>query len=192
MYRLFIKEVGGSSSIQITFDSDQKLKNFVRNISTLDLEKKEYRFLKTKESEALFEKTYKEEFYTITGMGIKLNKMPNGIKREKSYPRKSKYNHRILDKTLNKISEQLSRKEIYLTKGRYELSRIHNITLVKKEDDKNVGYALMSFDKLLWEYKIDFVKAPEPREFIFAIHDAFDKYTKSTRRLRRRLYANNP
>lgn len=193
MFKLFIREYGSKElAKEMTFDTDSKVKNFIRNISTNDLEKKEYTFLKSKIVEYFFQDNYKEEFFTINGMGIKLNKMPNGFKREKNYEKKKKFNNRILNKALNNISEYLSIKHIIIEKGKFNNSRYHEIQFHKLDSLHNFdGYAKVVFDKLLWEHKIDFIKASEPKVFIVDIQDAFNKYTNSTRKLRRRIYANN-
>jgi len=176
---------------EMTFANERQIKNFIRNISTSDLEKKEYIFLKSNNLDYFFYENYKPEFYELTGVGIILKKMPNGIKREKKYEKKKHFNNKILNKSLVKIEEYLSFKNIHLDKGVYNETRTHEIVFYKPNNSGlKEEFAYVSFDKLLWEANIDFIKSKEPEQFIDDILDAIKKFTHSTHQARKKRYAN--
>jgi hypothetical protein len=182
---------GKSERKEMTFTSERQIKNFISNISTSDLEKKEYIFLKSNNIDYFFYENYKPDFYDITNVGIVLKKMPNGVKREKKYERKRDFNNKILNKSLIKIEEYLSNKNIHLDKGVYNGTPIHEMVFYKSNGSGfKEEFAFVSFDKVLWEANIDFIKSSEPEEFIDDILNAIKKFTHATHQARKKRYAN--
>jgi hypothetical protein len=175
----------------MTFTSERQIKNFIRNISTSDIEKKEYIFLKSKNISYFFYENYKPNFYDITNVGIVLKKMPNGSKREKKHEKRKEFSNKILNKSLLKIEEHLSIKKIHLDKGKYNETRRHEMVFYKSSSTGlREEFAYVSFDKIFWEAKIDFIKSSNPREFIDDITKAIKKFTYPTHKARQKRYAN--
>jgi hypothetical protein len=147
-------------------------------------------FLKSNDIEIFFYENYQDDFYKILTTGIEIQKMPNGVRREKKYDKKTAFNNRILNRSLNKISEYLNTYNVRLNKGEFNNSRTHKMTFYFDEKGMPNGYAIVHFDKLLWEHKIEYVESQEPDYFIGLIKEAFKLYTSSTKNVRKRLYAN--
>lgn len=192
MYTLYIRDKGDNGlPNEITFKTDKQIKNFIKNISTKDLEKKDYIFLKNNDIDIFFYETYHKDFFTLLPTGIKLNKMPNGRRREKKYDSRTQFNNRILNRALNKIQEHLKEEGIRLNKGKYDNKRTHTMTFYFNDNGVPSGYAIVRFDKILWEHKVEYIESKEPDHFIKLIKEAFRLYTTSTRNVRRRIYANH-
>jgi hypothetical protein len=193
MFTLYIKEKGEKNLPNtITFKTQKQIKNFIRNISTQDLEKKEYTFLRNNDIELFFYENYQMSFYTILATGVRLNKMPNGMRREKKYDKKSEFNNRTLNRALSKIAEHLRKDEIRLNRGSFNGDRMHKMTFYFTENNMPNGYADVIFDKLLWEHKIEYIETKNPDHYITLIRNAFRFHTSATRTVRRRLYGNQP
>lgn len=193
MFKLYIRDRNNHDNLQeLAFKNTKQIRNFIRNVSTKDIEKKEYVFLKSNDIEFFFYNTYKPEFFHVNNVGVSLLKMPNGIKREIRYERKSTFNNRTLNKALQRIKEELAWDKIVLNIGSFDKNRTHKITFTRTDNlGKAIDYALVSFDKLLWEHTIEHITSDNPKQFIRQIDNAISKHTSSTRRARKRKYENN-
>lgn len=193
-YKLLIRkrDTKDNDPIEITFNNTKQIRYFIKNITTLDLNTKEYFFLNTNELAIFFYENYQEAFYTVNKRSITLNKMPNGFRREKVYNKKLPFNNNTLNKALKNIKKELEEHKVELEKGAFDNEPVHKFKLYQKENYEIVGTMNITFDKLLWVHKIDYVESQNPKEFINIVDRTIKKYTKSTHNARKRkYYANN-
>lgn len=193
-YKLLIRKRGTKDNdpTEITFNNANQIRYFIKNITTVDLNTKEYFFLNTNELAIFFYENYQEDFYNINKRSITLNKMPNGFRREKKYQKKLPFNNNTLNKALKKIEKELIEHKVELEKGGFDNEPVHKFKLYQKENYEIVGTMNVTFDKLLWVHQIDYVESQNPKEFINIVDRTIKKYTKSTHNARKRkYYANN-
>lgn len=192
-YTLLIRKRNGMQEepVRISFDNTSQIKSFIKNISTKDLEQKEYFFIKKDDLPFFFFETYNQEFYEITTQAVILKKMPNGLRREKKYHKKLNFNNKILNRALKRIEEDLSIHNITLDRGAFDNTTKHQMTFYQKEGNQIVNVLKVEFDKVMWRHHIDFVKSENPKDFITIVEDTIKKYTLSTHKVRKRMYYGN-
>ena len=174
--------------------SKKELKDFIKKVSTLDLNNKTYSFEATKEGIEWFKELYKKKFYNINqdkGI-ITINTLPNGIRRSKVYKKKLN-SDRTFKNTIKRIEKTLKsafedEKLILHTKKVREEKSTGEQILIQRNPNGTLSKetAIVFFDKEKWTYNFAFLESYRVEEFFKIIKDTFEKHTASTRNYRKK------